>query len=64
ASAWPDKLPVQSMRYENARLTLVAPQLAEDEVTRLRNQLQPAGWRVEGQGGQLTLSRAPAGAAR
>ncbi len=64
ASAWPDKLPVQSMRYENARLTLVAPQLAEDEVTRLRNQLQPAGWRVEGQAGQLTLSRAPAGAAR
>jgi general secretion pathway protein L len=42
----------------------VAPQLAEDEVTRLRNQLQPAGWRVEGQAGQLTLSRAPAGAAR
>ena len=64
ASAWPDKLPVQTLRYENARLTLAAPQLGDDEVERLRAQLQPAGWRVEGNGAALTLSRAAAGAAR
>ncbi|RZS53083.1 type II secretion system protein GspL [Sphaerotilus mobilis] len=64
ASAWPDKLPVQTLRYENARLTLAAPQLGDDEVARLRSQLQPAGWRVEGNGSQLTLSRAPQGATR
>jgi general secretion pathway protein L len=64
ASAWPDKLPVQTLRYENARLTLSAPQLGDDEVERLRTQLQPAGWRVEGNGASLTLTRASTGAAR
>lgn len=64
ASAWPDKLPVQTLRYENARLTLAAPQLGDDEVARLRTQLQPAGWNVEGNGASLTLTRASAGVAR
>ncbi len=64
ASAWPDKLPVQTLRYDNARLTLAAPQLGDDEVGQLRSRLQPAGWRIEGNGSGLTLSRAPTGAAR
>ncbi|MDP4301913.1 type II secretion system protein GspL [Leptothrix discophora] len=64
ASAWPDKLPVQTLRYDNGRLTLAAPQLGDDEVAQLRSRLQPAGWRIEGGAQQLALTRATAGAAR
>ncbi|MGY0196353.1 type II secretion system protein GspL [Leptothrix sp. BB-4] len=63
ASAWPDKVPVQTLRFENARLTLAAPQLGDDEIAQIRNRLQPAGWRLEGNAGALSLTRAPAGTA-
>ncbi|MEY8875596.1 MAG: type II secretion system protein GspL [Leptothrix sp. (in: b-proteobacteria)] len=63
ASAWPDSLPVQTLRYENAQLSLGAPTLSAEQTERLRMTLQPTGWRVEGGAGMLTLRRAPPGSA-
>lgn len=59
ASGWPENLPVQTLRYDNGQLSLGAPQLGPDQVERLRSVLQPAGWRVESQGGAVTLRRTP-----
>ncbi|ACB35682.1 General secretion pathway L [Leptothrix cholodnii SP-6] len=63
ASAWPDNLAVQTLRYENAQLSLGATQLGAEQIERLRSSLQPAGWRVEGGAGLLTLRRGSAPAA-
>ena len=60
ASAWPDNLAVQTLRYENAQLSLGATQLGAEQIERLRSSLQPAGWRIEAGAGLLTLRRGTA----
>lgn len=63
ASAWPENLPVQSLRYEGQQLTLAAPGLDAAQAEQLRQRLAPAGWRVEATDGRITLQRAPTGPA-
>lgn len=62
ASGWPAGLPLQGLRFEPGKLTLQAPNLDATDITRLREQLQPGGWQIEGSGDQLTLRPRPAGA--
>ena len=62
ASAWPaDRPAVDTLRYESGRLTLAAAGWSEQQLAQFRSVLQPAGWQVESNGGQLVLSRARAG---
>jgi general secretion pathway protein L len=62
ASAWPpDRPPVDTLRFENGRLTLAAPGWSEQQLGQFRSLLQPAGWQVESNGAQLVLSRARLG---
>ncbi|RZU02048.1 type II secretion system protein GspL [Rivibacter subsaxonicus] len=62
ASAWPQPQPVGQFSYEPGKLTLATPGWSEDQINGFRAALAPAGWRVEADGGRLTLQRAPAGA--
>ena len=57
ASAWPAQQPVQTLGYENSRLTLAAPGWNEQQVAGFRDALAPSGWRVDAVDGRLTLSR-------
>lgn len=59
ASAWPENLPVQTLRFEPGQLTLAANGLGEDQIGRLRDTLRPAGWQVESADQRLTLRRLP-----
>lgn len=61
ASAWPDQVPIQSLKYDGNQLQLVAPGLNEARIGQIAQTLRPAGWQVEGQGTQLTLKRSAAG---
>lgn len=62
ASAWPaDRPAVDTLRYESGRLTLAAAGWSEQQLAQFRSVLQPAGWQVESNGGQLVLSRARIG---
>lgn len=63
ASAWPENLAVQTLRFEAGQLTLSANGLGPDQIGRLRDSLRPGGWLVEGADNRLTLRRLPAGAA-
>lgn len=62
ASAWPQHLPVQTLRFESGQLTLSATTLGAEQINQLRETLRPGGWLVEGSDNRLTLRRAPAGA--
>ncbi len=62
AAAWPaDRTPVDNLRFEPGRLTLVAAGWTPEQIDQFRNVLAPAGWRVEAAEGRLTLTRAPEG---
>jgi general secretion pathway protein L len=61
ASAWPENLPVQSLRYEGQQLILAAPGLGAAQAEQLRQRLAPAGWRVEATDGRITLQRTATG---
>ncbi len=62
ASAWPtDRPPLDSLRYEPGRLTLVASGWSEQQMAQFRSLLQPAGWQLESNGAQMVLSRARPG---
>lgn len=64
AGAWPaDRPAVETLRYEPGRLTLSAAGWSPSQIEQFRNQLQPAGWRVEASEGRLTMSRTPPGQA-
>jgi general secretion pathway protein L len=64
AAAWPDSQgPVQTLRFEPGKLTLMAPGWGEPQVAQFRERLRPAGFAVEMAEGRLTLSRAAGGAA-
>lgn len=58
ASAWPDTVPLQTLRFENQQLSLGAPSLGEADLQRLRAALAASGWQVDGNAGLLTLRRA------
>lgn len=55
ASAWPDNLPVQTLRYEGRQLTLAAPGLQAAQAEPLRQRLEASGWRVEATDGRISL---------
>ena len=59
ASAWPAAQPVQTLGYENGRLTLAAPGWSAQQVALFSDALAPSGWRVEAAEDRLTLSRQP-----
>ncbi len=61
ASAWPAQQPVQTLGYENGRLTLTVPGWTEPQIAAFREALAPSGWRVEAVDGRVTLSRAAPG---
>lgn len=63
ASAWPQTRPPEGLRYEPGRLTVAVPSWTDDDVARLREALEPDGWRVAREGAQLVLSRARPGGA-
>jgi general secretion pathway protein L len=59
--AWPDgQAPVQSLRFETNKLTLVVTGWSADQIERFRARLRSAGWSLESAEGRLTLSRAEA----
>jgi general secretion pathway protein L len=60
AAAWPDGLgPVQTLRFEAGRLTLVAPGWGEPQMTQFRERLRAAGYLAEQVEGRVTVTRAP-----
>lgn len=62
AAAWPDgQGPVQTLRFEPGKLTLMAPGWGEPQVAQFRERLRPAGFAVEMAEGRVTLSRTPGG---
>lgn len=57
--AWPDgQAPVQSLRFEAGKLTLVVGVWSADQIERFRVSLRSAGWSVEAAEGRLVLARA------
>jgi general secretion pathway protein L len=56
--AWPDgQPPVQSLRFEGGKLTLVVGVWSGDQIERFRASLRSAGWSVEAAEGRLVLTR-------
>jgi general secretion pathway protein L len=66
AMAWPaDQPPVDSLRYENGRLSLSAATWGEPQLEQFRSRLRPAGWQADkGSDGRITITRAGAGGTR
>ena len=65
ASAWPaGQPPVETLRFEPGKLTLAAGGWSPEQVAQFRNQLRGAGWAVDFNAGQLTVSRAGAAGGR
>jgi len=63
AAAWPDgQGPVQSLRFEGGKLTLMAPAFGEPQMVQLRDRLKGSGYAVELAEGRVVISRAAAGA--
>ncbi|HEU4459200.1 MAG TPA: type II secretion system protein GspL [Methylibium sp.] len=58
ALGWPAYQPVQTLSYENGRLTLAVPGWSEVQISAFRDAVRAAGWDVEAADGRLTLSRA------
>ncbi|HUG24857.1 type II secretion system protein GspL [Piscinibacter sp.] len=59
AMAWPDgQPPVDSLRYENGKLTLATSGWGDPQVDHFRSRLRPAGWQAEmGGDGRVAISR-------
>jgi general secretion pathway protein L len=56
--AWPDgQPPVQSLRFEAGKLTLLVGVWSADQIERFRVSLRSAGWSVEAAEGRLVLTR-------
>ena len=59
AAAWPDGLaPLQTLRYENNRLTVAAPGFGDALLPPMRERLRAAGFDAEFAEGRLTVFRA------
>jgi general secretion pathway protein L len=63
AAAWPRERPVENLRYEPGKLSLAATGWNDAQIERFRQQLMPAGWRVDASEGRVVLSRARSGGA-
>ena len=56
--AWPDgQAPIQALRFEQGKLTLVVSTWSADQVERFRARLRSAGWSVQATEGRLVLNR-------
>lgn len=61
AAAWPDgQGPVQTLRYESGRLTLLTPGWSPQDIAGFQQRLQGGGYMAQSAGGGLVLSRAAA----
>jgi general secretion pathway protein L len=61
AAAWPEgQAPLQTMKFENGRLSFAASGWNEAQIGQFRTQLGGTDWRVTQDGSTLTLSRAAA----
>ncbi len=64
ASAWPpERPPVETLRFEPGRLTLLANGWSDAQIAQFRSLLRASGFGVESNEGRLVVSRARAGAA-
>lgn len=61
AGAWPPGRVLQGLRFETGVLTLDVGEWNEEEMNRFASTLEPAGWRVEREGGRVTLRRGAGG---
>jgi general secretion pathway protein L len=61
AGAWPQDRPLEGLRFEPGQLTLSVGGWPDEDIAELSQQLEPDGWRIERNGPQLTLRRAPGG---
>jgi general secretion pathway protein L len=62
AAAWPsERPPVETLRYDNGRLTLGAAGWSDAQIESFRNVLAPAGWSVQATEGRLVVTRPAAG---
>lgn len=62
AAAWPDgQGPVQSLRFEAGKLTLMAPGFGEPQMVQLRDRLKGSGYAVELAEGRVVVSRVAGG---
>jgi general secretion pathway protein L len=65
ASAWPSgQPPLQTMKFENGRLTFAAVGWSDQQVADFRGQLSAGGWNVAQEGSALTIARPAAAPAR
>ena len=56
--AWPEgQAPVQSLRFESGKLTLVAGNWNAQQIERFRSHLRSAGWSADFTEGRVVLSR-------
>lgn len=62
AAAWPtERPPVETLRYDNGRLTLGAAGWSDAQIEAFRGVLAPAGWSVQASEGRLVVTRPTAG---
>ena len=62
AAAWPtERPPVETLRYDNGRLTLGAAGWSDAQIEAFRNVLAPGGWSVQSSEGRLVVTRPAAG---
>lgn len=62
AAAWPDgQGPVQSLRFEAGKLSLMAPGFGEPQMVQLRDRLKGSGYAVELAEGRVVVSRVASG---
>jgi general secretion pathway protein L len=65
ATAWPaGQAPLQTLKFDNGKLTFAAVGWSEAQVADFRGQLTGGGWTVAQEGSALTISRPNPGAAR
>jgi general secretion pathway protein L len=65
ASAWPNgQPPLQTMKFENGRLTFAAVGWSDQQVADFRGQLSAGGWNVAQEGSALTIARPAAAPTR
>ena len=59
AAAWPPgQAPLQTLRFENGRLSFSSTGWTESQIAQLRAQLGVNGWGLANEGGTLTITRA------
>jgi general secretion pathway protein L len=61
AGVWPQGRPLEGLRFEPGQLTLSVGGWPDEDIAELSQQLEPEGWRIERNGPQIILRRAPGG---